>query len=78
VKEDEVSCFVTNMNVDGNKAMEYAGDFRSRWGIETSYRVKGDFRPKMTSKNLAVRLFYFLFSVVMYNLWFFAEPLVFG
>lgn len=41
-----------------------------RWGIESSYRVKKhSFRPQTTSKNYFVRLFYFLFSVLMYNLW---------
>jgi IS4 transposase len=35
----------------------------------SSYRVKGDFRSRTTSKNFAVRLFYFLFSVAMYNIW---------
>ena len=42
---------------------------RKRWGIETSYRVKKDaFRPNTTSKNHAIRLFFFLFSVSFYNL----------
>ena len=27
------------------------------------------FRPKTTSKSVSVRVFYFLFSVAMYNLW---------
>jgi putative transposase len=31
--------------------------------------VKKDFRPKTTSKNYVIRLFYFLFSVCLYNLW---------
>jgi IS4 transposase len=43
--------------------------YSKRWGIETSYRVKKDFRPKTTSKNYIIRLFYFLFSVCLYNLW---------
>lgn len=44
--------------------------YGKRWGIETSYRVKKhSFRPKTTSKNYFVRLFYFLFSVLLYNLW---------
>jgi len=30
--------------------------------------VKGDFRPKTTSRNISIRVFYFLFSVIMYNL----------
>lgn len=41
-----------------------------RWDIETGYRViKHNFFPKTTSKNYKVRLFYFLFSVLLYNCW---------
>ena len=70
VNKDDVSCFVTNLDVDcESKALEYAELFRKRWGIETSFRVEGDFRPKTTSRNVSVRVFYFLFSVAMYNLW---------
>ena len=44
--------------------------YNKRWGVETSYRVKKhSFRPKTTSKNYFVRLFYFLLSVLLYNLW---------
>ncbi|MEM1514325.1 MAG: transposase [Candidatus Thermoplasmatota archaeon] len=44
--------------------------YSKRWGIETSYRVKKhSFRPKTTSKNYYIRFFYFMFSVLMYNLW---------
>jgi putative transposase len=31
--------------------------------------VRGGFWAKTTSKNYAVRLFYFLFSTCLYNLW---------
>lgn len=41
-----------------------------RWGIETSYRnLEHDFMPKTTTTNYNIRLFYFLFSVCLYNLW---------
>jgi len=41
-----------------------------RWGIETSYRqVEHDFKSKTTSRNYNIRLFYFLFSCCLYNLW---------
>jgi len=44
--------------------------YGKRWGIETSYRVKKhSFRPKTTSKNYFVRMFYFFLSVLLYNLW---------
>ena len=43
--------------------------YAKRWGIETSYRVLNDFKPRTTSKNYLIRLFYFVFSCFLYNLW---------
>jgi putative transposase len=51
--------------------------YGKRWSIETSYRVKKhSFRPKTTSKNYFIRLFYFLFSTLLYNLWILADILI--
>jgi putative transposase len=51
--------------------------YGKRWGIETSYRVKKQsFLPKTTSKNYQIRIFYFLFSVMLYNLWLLADILI--
>jgi len=51
--------------------------YSKRWSIETSYRVKKhSFRPKTTSKNYFIRLFYFLFSSLLYNLWILIDILV--
>ena len=48
-----------------------------RWGVETSYRVKKQsYLPKTTSKNYLIRLFYFMFSVLLYNLWILADILI--
>jgi putative transposase len=44
--------------------------YGQRWDIETGYRVnKHNFFPKTTSKNYKVRMFYFLFSILLYNCW---------
>ena len=52
--------------------------YGKRWGIETSYRVKKQsFLPKTTSKNYQIRIFYFLFSVLLYNLWLLADVLIY-
>lgn len=67
--EKEKQAFVTNMNLDRLLTRKLSKLYSKRWGIETSYRVKKDFRPKTTSKNYIIRLFYFLFSVCLYNLW---------
>ena len=51
--------------------------YGKRWGIESSYRVKKhSYLPKTTSKNYFVRLFYFMFSVLLYNLWILADILI--
>ncbi len=51
--------------------------YGKRWGIETSYKVKKhSFLPKTTSKNYLIRIFYFLFSVLLYNLWLLVDILI--
>ena len=63
-------CFITNMKIDSSRdALNLAELFRNRWGIETSYRVKKEFRAKTTSNAYVVRLLFFLYSVLLYNIW---------
>ncbi|HIG99239.1 MAG TPA: hypothetical protein HA258_01545 [Thermoplasmata archaeon] len=51
--------------------------YGKRWGIESSYRVKKhSYLAKTTSKNYFIRLFYFMFSVLLYNLWILADILI--
>jgi putative transposase len=65
--------FATNIDFDEKEvglAERLLVLYSKRWGIETSYRVKKhSYRPKTTSKNYIIRLFYFLFSVLLYNMW---------
>lgn len=72
--------FATNENFDENDvnlAERLFILYGKRWGIETSYRVKKQsFLPKTTSKNYQIRIFYFLFSVLLYNLWLLADILI--
>ena len=83
IAEDEQGmkrAFATNINFDENdvglsERLFYL--YSKRWGIETSYRVKKhSYRPKTTSKNYFIRLFYFLFSALLYNLWLLADILI--
>ncbi|MHA2344146.1 MAG: hypothetical protein ACXADW_19960 [Candidatus Hodarchaeales archaeon] len=64
-----MGAFATNIEVEKGKESDLFILYGKRWGIETSYRLKVDFRPRTTSKNYVVRLFYFLFSTCLYNLW---------
>lgn len=50
--------------------LELADDFRSRWGIETSYRkLKEDFLAKSRSTRYYIRVQVFYFAVLWYNMW---------
>jgi len=76
----EKRAFATNEEYnenDLNLAERLFDLYGKRWGIETSYRVKKhSYLPKTTSKNYQIRLFYFMFSVLMYNLWILADILI--
>lgn len=71
-KEGKRYAFATNMRLGNDDVLladRLFGPYSKRWGIETSYRVKKMFRGKTTSRNYIIRQFYFMLSVVLYNLW---------
>jgi len=71
-EKGEKRAFATNLEVsekEANLSIRLFGLYSKRWGIETSYRVLKDLRAKTTSKNYKIRLFYFLFSIMLYNMW---------
>jgi len=72
--------FATNEEYDENDvnlADRLFDLYGKRWGVETSYRIKKhSYLPKTTSKNYLIRLFYFMFSVLLYNLWILADILI--
>ncbi len=62
--------FICNFDIAPSFAYKLYEMYRRRWGIETSYRnVEHDFKPRTTTTNYNIRLFYFLFSVCLFNLW---------
>jgi len=82
VNDDEGNkrAFATNIDFNENEvglSEKLFLLYGKRWTIETSYRVKKhSFRPQTTSKNYFIRLFYFLFSALMYNLWLLVDILI--
>ncbi len=75
----EKRVFATNEEYDPNdvELLDTLFDqYDKRWGIESSYRVKKQYLPKTTSKNYMIRLFYFMFAVLLYNLWILADILL--
>jgi putative transposase len=67
--EWNVFAYATNIPVTKENAIKLADSYRSRWGIETGYRVKEEVRGKTCSRKYAVRLLLQLLSVLLYNLW---------
>ncbi len=62
--------FICNFPIAPAIAYRLYSMYSKRWGIETSYRnLAQDFRSRTTSKNYLIRLFYFVFSCFLYNLW---------
>lgn len=67
-KWDEFT-YVTNIPVTIENALILAESYRSRWGIETGYRVKEQVRGKTCSPQYPVRLLFQMLSILLYNLW---------
>jgi IS4 transposase len=51
-------------------------EYRRRWGIETGYRVQDNAEAKTTSTNYKLRLLYQMVSVLLYNVWHYANFLL--
>jgi IS4 transposase len=50
--------------------------YSRRWGIENSYKAIKDFLSWTTSKEFSVRIFYFGFAVLLYNMWLLVDLVV--
>jgi putative transposase len=64
--EEREYLFATNLHYSPKRILDL---FKSRWGIETGYRMANQFLIKTTSKNYGVRLCYYMFACLMYNCW---------
>jgi hypothetical protein len=58
--------FATNMTCRPKRLLKR---YKTRWGVETSYREQNSFLPRTKSKNYTVRLLYYAAAVCMYNAW---------
>lgn len=67
--------FITNEDVDDEISLDrretkgVIGRYSRRWGIENSYKTIKDLLAWTTSKEFGVRIFYFGFAVLLYNMW---------
>jgi len=58
--------FATNMTC---RPMRLLKRYKTRWGVETTYRQHNLFLPRTKSKNYTVRLLYYAAAVCIYNVW---------
>ncbi len=69
-KGDGTAVFATNLRVGPGEAETVCRRYSRRWQIENEYKsIKNDFLAKTSSKDYRVRLFYFVFAVLLYNIW---------
>jgi len=62
--------FATNLRVGPGEAESFCRRYSRHWQIENEYKsIKNDFYAKTSSKDYRVRLFYFVFAVLLYNIW---------
>lgn len=62
--------FATNLRVGPEEAESFCLRYSRRWQIENEYKsIKNDFLAKTSSRDYRVRLFYFVFAVLLYNIW---------
>ena len=69
-KSDGTAVFATNLRVSAEEAEAVCRRYSSRWQIENEYKsIKNNFLSKTSSKDYRVRLFYFVFAVLLHNIW---------
>ncbi len=69
-KGDGTTVFATNLRVGPDEAETFCRRYSRRWQIENEYKsIKNDFLAKTSSKDYRVRLFYFVFALLLYNIW---------
>ena len=73
---DEYFTYITNRTLTKRSAQRIAKSYERRWGIETSFRVVLDFLPRTASMDFALRMFYFSFATLFYNMWVLVNLLV--
>jgi len=62
--------FATNLRIGPDEAESFCRRYSRRWQIENEYKsIKHDFLANTSSKDYRVRLFYFVFAVLLYNIW---------
>jgi hypothetical protein len=73
--KDPLFVFFTNGYVNEQLIQEKIECYDHRWGIETGFRVRDDFLIQTTSRNPAIRYFFFVLAAMLYDYWMLANIL---
>lgn len=65
-KKDKLLPYVTNLDEEPTQVHEY---YKSRFRIETQYRLKNKFMGKNCSKVYRIRYTFFVLAISPYNVW---------
>jgi hypothetical protein len=70
-QNDDIQPFITNERIDDSEhAQRWVKRYASRWWIEAEYRsIKQEFLAKTSSTDHTLRFYYFVFGILMYNIW---------
>jgi hypothetical protein len=69
-RDEGTHAFITNRSVGPEHAAAWVEHYANRWCIENEYRaIKQEFLATTSSTNHALRTFYFVFGILMYNVW---------
>jgi len=66
---DKLNEWVFFTNLHRRELYDYVHLYKLRWNIETAFRVHDESRIKSKSLDIAVRYFFFVYGIIMYNLW---------
>jgi len=69
-----VFCFATNFT--NKTAAQITELYRKRWSIETGYKSKKKFRVRTSSTNNIIRMLYFYFECLFYNIWYETKSII--
>jgi hypothetical protein len=69
-KSEKLIPFATNVEGNARRLVRtIPREYRRRWGIETSFRKVKEVHGRTLSPSPAIRLAYFMISMILYNLW---------
>lgn len=74
----DIQPFITNERIDDpDHAQRWVKRYAARWWIEAEYRsIKQHFLARTSSTDHTLRIYYFVFGILMYNVWRLADILL--